>query len=510
MAYYNTAEFGRFFQDPPHAKRLESYRRGRAPQLPPPVPLGADGQYHGLEFINAGTNSVRIFLASQYLSIHLPEKIYDAEHLSLPLSRHGPIFHDLALSLSNTEPCLAGVDGPALFWMYDRIVDNEFLRLKMKVDGEESLETQERRRWLEEGYGWMGEFEEWLVNEGPLWGRRGGGMRDRGGGGGNVGNGANAGGEIGGGVGAGAIIAGAGAVAPVRAVAPVIAPAPVRVAVPVRVADPVRAAAPVRVADPVRAAVPVRFAALAEAVPRRKKARRAEANDGDMSEEIPELRESMFDTTRILAAAPIRAVAPTIPVAPVIAAAPVRVAVPVEAAPVRRAGRAKANDVELKKEEVKEEEEREREEEEEDEVKEEVPELRESTFYSTEILAHLAARRGTKRQDLQRRAEQQADGEVRPTRAPIVQAPPPTVAAPFIPDRDVGPVQNVGTVGRSAFAFPAAEPALIEPAAPAGNIVGGSRQTAGAAGGDVGRFGRLAAGAAATARAARAAAAQPY
>ncbi|KAF9086900.1 hypothetical protein BGX23_008499, partial [Mortierella sp. AD031] len=120
MVYYDTDEFERFFQDPPHAKRIE---RGRGPPLPPPVPLRADGTYPGLEFTEAGTNAVRIFIASQYLAQALPQKIYDAETDQLSLSRHGPIFHDLALALSAEEPCLGGVDGQSLFWMYDRICD---------------------------------------------------------------------------------------------------------------------------------------------------------------------------------------------------------------------------------------------------------------------------------------------------------------------------------------------------------------------------------------------------
>ncbi|KAF9147104.1 hypothetical protein BG015_011304 [Linnemannia schmuckeri] len=186
MVYYNTEEFERFFQDPPLAKRLEwnSYRQNRRPELPPPVPVDANGEYHGLEFNDAGTNAVRIFLASQYLAHHLPSKISYAEDYDLSLSRHGPIFHDLATDLTRKEPTLAGVTGPALFQMFDQIVDKYrhvhnmlsrgwgdhmeetrlmrfciglhsvdswFLEVKVKM-GEE-LEESERRRWVEEEYG---------------------------------------------------------------------------------------------------------------------------------------------------------------------------------------------------------------------------------------------------------------------------------------------------------------------------------------------------------------------
>ncbi|KAK3831753.1 MAG: hypothetical protein JOS17DRAFT_744209 [Linnemannia elongata] len=87
-------------------------------KFPAPLPVDANGVYHGLEFDNAGTNAIRIYLAAQFLESDWVNTVggYDS------YARDGDFFATLAGQLAAQEPCLQNVTGEALFWMYDKMI----------------------------------------------------------------------------------------------------------------------------------------------------------------------------------------------------------------------------------------------------------------------------------------------------------------------------------------------------------------------------------------------------
>ncbi|KAG0282319.1 hypothetical protein BGZ96_000606 [Linnemannia gamsii] len=114
MVYYNTSEFEKFFQDPPS---IRGFKRTLKPRN------HANGTYHGLEFHDAGTNAVRIYLAAQFLESDWVQTLHDnSEYGHHSFARDGDVFATLARQVAESEPCLQNVTGEALFWMYDNMV----------------------------------------------------------------------------------------------------------------------------------------------------------------------------------------------------------------------------------------------------------------------------------------------------------------------------------------------------------------------------------------------------
>ncbi|KAF9283189.1 hypothetical protein BGZ88_010597 [Linnemannia elongata] len=87
-------------------------------KFPAPVPVDANGVYHGLEFDDAGTNATRIYLAAQFLASDWVNTLCSGDN---SYARDGDFFANLAGQLAAQEPCLHNVTGEALFCMYDKI-----------------------------------------------------------------------------------------------------------------------------------------------------------------------------------------------------------------------------------------------------------------------------------------------------------------------------------------------------------------------------------------------------
>lgn len=89
-------------------------------KFPAPIPVDANGVYHGLEFDDAGTNATRIYLAAQFLESDWVNTVNDDTYVSY--AHDGDFFATLAGQLAAQEPCLQNVTGEALFWMYEKMI----------------------------------------------------------------------------------------------------------------------------------------------------------------------------------------------------------------------------------------------------------------------------------------------------------------------------------------------------------------------------------------------------
>ncbi|KAK5809108.1 hypothetical protein F5H01DRAFT_56682 [Linnemannia elongata] len=120
MVWYDSDHFETFFQDPPNTRGFKYNGKPRNPmKFPAPVPVDANGVYHGLEFDDAGTNATRIYLAAQFLASDWVNTLSGGDN---SYARDGDFFANLAGQLAAQEPCLHNVTGEALFCMYDKIV----------------------------------------------------------------------------------------------------------------------------------------------------------------------------------------------------------------------------------------------------------------------------------------------------------------------------------------------------------------------------------------------------
>ncbi|KAF9911499.1 hypothetical protein EC991_003301 [Linnemannia zychae] len=81
---------------------------------------GGGRRFRGLNFKKNGANQKNVFLAVCYLTGRIPE-LLQGDVVEFSTSKNGRCFKMLARELSESEPTLRGVTGPALQTMYMRI-----------------------------------------------------------------------------------------------------------------------------------------------------------------------------------------------------------------------------------------------------------------------------------------------------------------------------------------------------------------------------------------------------